>query len=80
MLFTHHDKAAQVWKKQPLHKLHSLHNLVVINIVDEVLAAAALMVQNNMDVHATIEDGQLWLSIDGKILAIEPQTWKIESF
>lgn len=80
VLFTHHDKAAHIWKKQTLHKLHSLHNLVVVNIVDEVLSAAALMLQNNMDVQATIEDGQIWLNIDGKMLAIEPQTWKIDSF
>lgn len=76
VLFTYDDNAASVWKSQMLNKLFPFRNLTVINIMDEILDAAAAASSRNMNIQATIEDGQIWFSIGDSVIAIQPDVWK----
>ncbi|WP_407333783.1 YaeQ family protein [Enterovibrio sp. 27052020O] len=79
VLFTYDDHAARVWKTQMLNKLHPFKNLTIINVMDEVLDAAAASLSRTMSIQATIEDGQVWFSIGDTVVAIQPEIWKTAS-
>ncbi|MEI8609715.1 hypothetical protein A1OW_05970 [Enterovibrio norvegicus] len=76
VLFTYGDNAAAAWKASLLNKLHPYKNLTVINVMDEVLDAAAAASSRNMSIQATIEDGQVWFSIGEMVISIQPDMWK----
>lgn len=76
VLFTYDDNASRVWKDQYLNKLYPFTNLTIINIADEVLDTAASVVERTMTIQATIEDGQIWLSIGETVIAVVPEVWK----
>ncbi|CZF82125.1 YaeQ protein [Grimontia celer] len=76
VLFTYDDNAASAWKASMLNKLFPFKNLTVINVIDEVLDAAAAASSRTMAIQATIEDGQIWFSVGDSVIAIQPDVWK----
>ncbi|KXF83253.1 YaeQ family protein [Enterovibrio coralii] len=79
VLFTYGDHAAAAWKASLLNKLHPFKNLTIINIVDEVLDAAAAASSRTMNIQSTIEDGQVWFSVGESVISVLPEVWKTAS-
>jgi uncharacterized protein YaeQ len=67
-------RGADLWWAQNRDKLEKLGNLTVLNLPAEATQALAGLATRSMDLQCTIQDGQLWLSADGKVLHIDPAT------
>lgn len=76
ILFTYDDNAAMVWKDQNLHKLHPFKNLTVIHVNDEILSNLAGACTRTMTIQSTIEDQQVWFSVNDLVVSIDIDYWK----
>lgn len=61
-VYTYNGRAGNVWWKGIESKLSRLENLNVIGIAPDTLAQIAALNSRGMQLQATIQDGQLWLS------------------
>lgn len=64
MVYSYDDNASSIWWKSLASKVCDYKNLEVFSINDEQVAGLESMVERTMQLQATIEDGQLWLSND----------------
>ncbi len=71
LLYCYDEKASEVWWKNHQHKLRDYKNLSVFAINDEQLAGVSTMIERTMQLQATIEDEQLWLSNSDKSQLID---------
>jgi uncharacterized protein YaeQ len=67
-------RGADLWWAQNRDKLEKLGNLTVLNLPAEATQALAGLATRSMDLQCTIQDGQLWLSAEGRTLSITPAT------
>ena len=65
-----------MWFAQNSDQFERLKNLTVIRLPVESTRAMAKMVQRNMQLHCTIQDGQVWLSDGNESVMIELVTLK----
>ncbi|NVJ66646.1 MAG: YaeQ family protein [Gammaproteobacteria bacterium] len=71
IVYTYDDNASAIWWKSNHNKLRDYKNLSVFSINDEQAAGIESMIERTMQLQATIEDGQLWLSNSEKSQLIE---------
>ncbi len=64
IVYSYDDNASSIWWKSIASKVRDYKNLSVYAINDEQVAGIEAMVERTMQLQATIEDGQLWLSND----------------
>jgi uncharacterized protein YaeQ len=68
-------RAAEVWWEQNQAALRKLDKLTVINLPPVQTEALAQCVTRTMQVNCTVQEGELWLVIDGATLHLTPETW-----
>jgi Uncharacterized protein conserved in bacteria len=76
VLFTYQSRAAAVWKQQMLEKLASLSNLTVWHISDEQLTQLTALVQRNMTLQVTLQEGVIWISDSNNNVEVELELWQ----
>ena len=75
-VYTYGGRAADQWWKQQEAALDRLNNLTVLNLSSEGSRALAGLAQRQMDLHCTIQDGQVFIGDGTHAAQIELTTWK----
>ncbi|HJV07867.1 MAG TPA: YaeQ family protein [Chromobacteriaceae bacterium] len=77
VLYSYGGRTSEVWWPALESKLGRLDNLSVYRISPATLAELASLCQRSMQLNATIQDGQLWLSSDdGHSVLVEAEVLK----
>ncbi|MBK9995612.1 MAG: YaeQ family protein [Nitrospira sp.] len=75
-VYSYGGRAADQWWKENLAALERLKNLTVMNLSLEGSRALAELAQRNMELHCTIQDGQLLIGDGTNAVQIELMTLK----
>lgn len=75
VLYCYGGRGAQIWWDQNATKLARYRNLEIRNIPAEASASLAALVSRSMDLHCSIQDGQLCIGDSANSLVIEPETF-----
>lgn len=76
VLYCYGGRSVPIWWERNSEKLQRFQNLRVINLPAEATSALAAMAQRSMDIHLTIQDGQVCLGDSSSNLIIEPASFK----
>lgn len=71
IVYSYDDNVSSIWWKSIASKVRDYKNLEIFSINDEQVAGLESMVGRTMQLQATIEDGQLWLSNDSHSQLVE---------
>ena len=75
-VYSYGGRAADQWWKENVAGLERLKNLTVMNLSPEGSRALAGLAQRNMELHCTIQDGQLLIGDGANAVQIEMAKWK----
>jgi len=75
-VYTYGGRGADQWWKQNVAALDRLSNLTVVNLSLEGSRALASLAQRTMDLHCTIQDGQVLIGDGTNAAQLELATWK----
>ena len=75
-VYTYGGRPADQWWKQNVAVLDRLNNLAVVNLSLEGSRALASLAQRSMDLHCTIQDGQVLIGDGANAAEVELSTWK----
>lgn len=75
-VYTYGGRAADQWWKQNVAALERLNNLAVMNLSLEGSRALAGLAQRNMDLHCTMQDGQVLIGDGTNAAQMELSRWK----
>ena len=75
-VYSYGGRAADQWWKENVAALERLKNLTVMNLSPEGSRALARLAQRNMELHCTIQDGQLLIGDGTNAVQIEMARWK----
>ncbi len=76
VLYTYNRRSATVWLDKNESKLSRFENLAVYFVSDESCEALAELVQRNMQLQITIQDGDIWFGDNDNNIQIERTRWK----
>jgi uncharacterized protein YaeQ len=76
LVYPYAERSATIWWEQMQAKLRRFSNLSVINLTLEESDQLEQFAARNMNLHANIQEGQLWLGNDKTTLLIELQQWQ----
>lgn len=62
LVYVYGGRGAEIWWEQNRAKLERLGNLTVTSVAPETSTALAKLAQRGMQLHCTIQDGQIWLA------------------
>ena len=65
MIYAYADNSFEAWWKKEQNKLHTRKNLSVFSLPESLAGTLANAVQRSMQIQVTIQDGQMWLTIEG---------------
>ena len=65
MIYSYANNSFEEWWKKEKTKLQTRKNLSVFTLPEELITTLANTVQRSMQIQATIQDGQIWLTIGG---------------
>lgn len=68
-----YGRGSNIWWQTIQHKIARLKNLHIYRIASTTLSELAKLHQRNMQLQATIEDNQLWLSNGGQSVLVETE-------
>nr|WP_113865523.1 YaeQ family protein [Brenneria salicis]NMN92504.1 uncharacterized protein YaeQ [Brenneria salicis ATCC 15712 = DSM 30166]RBP64521.1 uncharacterized protein YaeQ [Brenneria salicis ATCC 15712 = DSM 30166]RLM31306.1 hypothetical protein BHG07_05585 [Brenneria salicis ATCC 15712 = DSM 30166] len=77
VLYAYSERAAQVWWQNIADNVAGYKNLTIRFLDDRQLAQLATLVQRNMTLQATLQEGTIWLSDDKNSLEITFADWQI---
>lgn len=72
-LFTYGGRSFAPWWEKIRNKLTRYQNLQLFNIPPEGSQQLASLAQRSMDIHATIQDGDVFLTVNDDSLSIHPE-------
>ena len=75
-VYTYGGRPADQWWKQNVASLDRLNNLTVVNLSLEGSRALVSLAQRSMDLHCTIQDGQVLIGDGANAAQLELSTWK----
>ena len=70
-IYTYGGRIAGLWWNQNSSKLERANNLTVMNLPLDTSRALAKLAQRNMQLHCTIQDGQIWLADNKETVQVE---------
>jgi uncharacterized protein YaeQ len=76
VVYCYGGNAAAIWWEQNRRALGKLDKLRVVNIPAGQAAALGALAQRGMQLQATVQDGEVWLSDAGGSLQVTPESWK----
>lgn len=76
VVYPYAERSASIWWEQMQQTVSRFANLSVVNLTLEALQQLDNLAERNMRLHATIQEGQLWLGNDHTTLLIELQPWQ----
>ena len=65
LIYSYADNSFDAWWRKESNKLHMRKNLSVFTVPEELAATLENAVQRSMQIQVTIQDGQIWLTIEG---------------
>ena len=71
LIYTYGGRIADLWWDQNSSKLERANNLAVMNLPLNTSRALAKLAQRNMQLHCTIQDGQIWLADNKETVQVE---------
>ena len=75
-VYSYGGRAADQWWKENVAALERLKNLTVMNLSPEGSRALAGLAQRNIELHCTIQDGQLLIGDGTNAVQVEMARWK----
>lgn len=75
-VYPYGGSAAEVWWEQNRRALGKLDKVAVINVPAATATALARLVKRTMQLQATVQDGELWLTDGESSLQIALQAWQ----
>jgi len=69
-----YGRAADIWWNENRAKLISQNNLTVLKLRSETTLALAALVNRNMQLQCTVQEGHIMMTSDSGMIEIEPQT------
>ena len=78
-VYTYGGRSADIWWEQNSGNLERIKNLTVMNLPLDTSRALAKLVQRSMQLHCTIQDGQIWLADNAGRVQVELATVKAPS-
>ena len=75
IILSYGDNAASMWWKSVESKAKGFKNLSVYHISTEQYNTLDLLMQRHLELNASIQDGELWLSDNEHSLHITPSKW-----
>ncbi|MDT8383227.1 MAG: YaeQ family protein [Gammaproteobacteria bacterium] len=76
IIYTYNQRSSAIWWSQIEPRLKRFRNLSVINLSVADSDELEAMVDRNIELQCTLQDGQVWLSNNALTLAIEKKIWK----
>jgi len=73
VVVTYGGRVADMWWQQNKAALQRQDNLTVINLAAEESRALAALAERGMQLQCTLQDGELWLIVDGENTRIAPE-------
>ena len=64
MIYAYADRSFEAWWKKEQNKLHTKKNLSVFTLPEALAGALANAVARSMQIQVTVQDGQIWLTIE----------------
>ncbi|WJV63601.1 YaeQ family protein [Pectobacteriaceae bacterium CE70] len=77
VLYAYGERAAQVWWQNMAEKVVAFKNLTIRFLDDQQLNQLAGLVQRNMSLQATLQEGIIWLSDNDNNLELSFTEWQI---
>jgi uncharacterized protein YaeQ len=74
VVVTYGGRVADMWWQQNKAALQRQDNLTIINLSAEDSRALAALAARGMQLQCTLQDGELWLIVDGENTQIAPET------
>jgi uncharacterized protein YaeQ len=71
-----YSSTSNIWWNQIAGKLERARNLHVVNVPSEISQALARLAQRTMQLHCTIQEGQIWMSGGEESIQIELENLK----
>lgn len=75
-IYCYQKRSAEIWWRQIEKQLERFDNLGVYSLPDIPVEALGKLIQRSMQLNCTVQDGQLWLSLDDQTVQLEPAAWK----
>jgi uncharacterized protein YaeQ len=69
------ERSARIWWEKIHNKLSRHKNLSVLFVDDDRVEELASLVQRNMELQVSIQDGHIWIGRDEKTMELSPQIW-----
>jgi uncharacterized protein YaeQ len=71
IVYTYGGRVADMWWDQCSSKLGKTNNLTIINLSLETTRELAKLAQRNMQLHCTIQDGDIWLADNNNTVEVK---------
>jgi len=76
LVYCYSGNSAGIWWQQNSAALANIKNLAVLNIPAEKSKALAQLAQRNMQLQATIQDGDMWIADSESNVEVTPGIWQ----
>ncbi|MDH3832436.1 MAG: YaeQ family protein [Gammaproteobacteria bacterium] len=76
LVYCYSGNSAGIWWQQNSAALAHIKNLAVLNIPAEKSKALAQLAQRNMQLQATIQDGDIWIADSKSSVEVTPGIWQ----
>ena len=76
LVYCYSGNSAGIWWQQNSAALANIKNLAVLNIPAEKSKALAQLAQRNMQLQATLQDGEIWIADSESNVEVTPGIWQ----
>lgn len=75
-VYSYSGGSADIWWQQVRARVAGMHKLSVRNLSAQAVRELAGLAQRNMQLHCTIQDGQVWVADDRHTVQVPVVTWQ----
>ena len=76
LVYCYSGNSADIWWQQNSAALVNIKNLAVLNVPAEKSKALAQLAQRNMQLQATLQDGDIWIADSESSVEVTPGIWQ----
>lgn len=76
VIYSYGGRTAEVWWEKIKNSLARFDNLRVVNFPEHETADLAKLASRSMKLQATIQDGEVMISVDDQLVYVTPVAWK----